>query len=98
MEDSVIDLEGETIVIVNPEWHETVIYIEEAFSGNDGYYANCIVFKVSDGEWGRSRIYDSFLYEYEDDIDYADEQYKKIALMTMFEEEEEDVDYLEYID
>jgi len=91
-EDSVIELEEQTIVIVNPEWHETVIYIKEAFSSNKGYYANCLVFKLSDSEWGRSKIYDSFLAEYEDDIEYADSEYKRFALMTMFEGDKEDID------
>lgn len=97
-EDSVIDLEGQTIVIINSEWKETVIHIGEAFSGRNGYYANCLVFKVSEGEWDETRIYDSFLSGYEDDIRYADDEYKQAAIVTLFDGDKEDIDYLEYID
>lgn len=91
-EDSVIDLEGQTIVIVNPEWHETVIQVGEAFSSSDGYYAKCLVFMVSDGEWGESFMDDLFLNEYKDDIEYADNDYKRLALVTIFEGDEEGID------
>lgn len=91
-EDSVIELEGETIVVINPEWHETVIHIGEAFSGRNGYYANCTVFKVSDGGWGESRITDEFLHENIEDIEYADERYKRFSFMCMFEDDNEDID------
>lgn len=90
MEEDFLDLENETIAIVNSTYHETVVHIGKInFSERRGYYSNAIIANVSDWEWGRviftQEIYDKWI----DDIDFADNDYKQMMMSVIFEGEEE---------
>lgn len=87
MIDSLTDLDGEVVTVVNSTFHETVIYIKDVKSYDDGYYSECIFANVSDGAWGTGTIDDGFVSMWGGDMDFADKKYQQWMLETIFEGE-----------
>lgn len=79
IDESLLELQNQAIVIENRRFYETVLLIKEADKSSEtyGYSAPCIMITVSDDVWGRTRIFDSFLSKYDNDLDYIDDQYRK---------------------
>jgi len=89
IEEDLMELEGETITIINSNYHETVVNIGEIkFSERMGYYAKCIVANVSDWEWGIDTITMEIIENNRDDIDFADDDYIRMMINTIFEGED----------